>query len=309
VLCTAVIVGTTSVSSAFDNEKGATQLIQPRHGPTARQSAWLKATTEERIILAEALGENGAVRLARSRGWSPILDAGARTVPQGPDLVYRGADGTVLVIEAKGGSSSLNRAYGYEQGTSEWAVKSAERMAGMEGASEAEKRAAVEVLGAARDGKLQVHVMRTKPVLGEPKKAVIEQTVKCSPQATELAREGRVDGRFILALSLARGGRQRKKAFQGAGAGKFRMTFGVGGHEGGHVHPGRGAADECEEADLVRNAVGNSPALARVVFPGFEDIAHGRGGRIGSRLGLHFGNPFPNLAIVGMVDADAPREH
>lgn len=188
-LCVAGMIAATGVVLASDQGKGAAQLIERKSGRTTRQEEWLKATIEERSILAEKLGENGAMRVARSKGWSPILDVGQKTVPQGPDLVYQGTDGVVHVIEAKGGSSPVNRAYGHEQGTPEWAVKSAERIAVMEGASESEKRAAVEVLKAAQEGKLQVHVVRTKHVLGEPKKAVIEQTVKCTRQASELAKQ------------------------------------------------------------------------------------------------------------------------
>ena len=236
-LCAAGIITASDVALASDGPKGAALLMERKHGPTARQEEWLRATTEERTLLAEKLGENGAMRLARGKGWAPILDADQKTVPQGPDLVYRGTDGTVHVIEAKAGSSPLNRAYGYEQGTLEWAVRSAERIAAMGSASEAERCAAAEVLKAARDGGLQVHVIRTRHILGEPKKVVIDQTVKCTRQASELARD-------VLARTVGAGGAATVAAARGATetAEGAAVTIGGAAKAGLVVSEGTGAA-------------------------------------------------------------------
>ena len=168
-------------------EKGAAVLMehQPRQTPAQRE--WLNASTEERRLLAEELGENGAMRWARKQGWRPLIESGKRTVPQGPDMVYRAGDGIVHVIEAKGGSGQLGHAYGYPQGSPEWAVKSAERILKSEAASATERLAAQAVVDAAREGRLQVHVVRTSHILGEPTGVALEQTVQCSKEAEKLA--------------------------------------------------------------------------------------------------------------------------
>jgi hypothetical protein len=168
-------------------EKGAAALMerQPRQTPAQRE--WLNASTEERRLLAEKLGENGAMRWARKQGWQPLLESGKRTVPQGPDMVYRAGDGIVHVIEAKGGSGQLGHAYGHPQGSPEWAVKSAERILKSQAANPTEKLAAQAVIEAARDGRLQVHVVRTSYVLGEPTGVALEQTMQCSKEAEKLA--------------------------------------------------------------------------------------------------------------------------
>lgn len=165
----------------------ATQVGQPAAG-TPRQHAWLKATIEQRIRLAEQLGDEGARTFAKSKGWDSVFDGTARTVMQGPDQVYRGSDGLVHVIEAKGGSGQLGRGYGYSQGSTEWAVESAKRVLRHQGASEAERRGASLVLDAATKGKLEVHVVRTSHVLGEPTAAVLEQSMHCTDEAARIAR-------------------------------------------------------------------------------------------------------------------------
>ncbi|MEI6394211.1 MAG: hypothetical protein WCT12_24290 [Verrucomicrobiota bacterium] len=168
-------------------EKGAAALVehQPRQTPAQRE--WLNASTAERILIGEKLGENGAMRWARQQGWRPLLESGKRTVPQGPDMVYLAGDGTVHVIEAKGGSGQLGHAYGHPQGSSEWAVKSAERILKSQATSSTEKQAAQAVIEAACDGRLQVHVVRTSYVLGEPTGVALEQTLKCNNDAAKLA--------------------------------------------------------------------------------------------------------------------------
>ncbi|MCL5098360.1 MAG: hypothetical protein M1608_12705 [Candidatus Omnitrophica bacterium] len=77
----------------------------------------------------------------------------------------------------------------------------------------------------------------------------------------------------------------------------------VSGHEGDYVHSGRGAPDEGEQADMVRDGLEDFIALGEVVFHGFENVAHGGGGRVGASLDLERGNAVPNFALVGMVGA------
>jgi hypothetical protein len=161
-----------------------------RPAVTTRQQAWLKATVDQRVKLAEQLGDEGARAFAKAKGWFPVFDGTARGVVQGPDQVYRTTDGTVHVIEAKGGSGKLGRAFGYAQGSTEWAVESAKRVLRNPAASESERRGATLVLETAARGNLQVHVVRTSHVLGEPTAAVLEQTAKSTDKAARLATSG-----------------------------------------------------------------------------------------------------------------------
>ncbi|MCA9281435.1 MAG: hypothetical protein H6812_08910 [Phycisphaeraceae bacterium] len=155
---------------------------------TPRQRAWLAAGLNERQAIAEQLGEAGAREYARARGWTPLVDGTASTFRQGFDQVWQDAAGLVHVVEAKGGTSALNSGYGFRQGTAEWAVKAAEATIKSPSASEAERSAAKRVLQAAKRGEMQVHVIRTPHVLGEPGAAVVEATKKTSSAATKLAK-------------------------------------------------------------------------------------------------------------------------
>lgn len=156
---------------------------------TPRQQTWLDATINDRVLLSEELGEEGGRAFAKSKGWETVYDGKSWSTIHGPDQVYRGADGTVHMIEAKGGSGQLGRGYGHAQGSSEWAVESAKRVLRSSSATEAERRGAEAVLEGAAKGKLEVHVVRTTHTLGEPHVAKLEQTVKCSEQATKMAKE------------------------------------------------------------------------------------------------------------------------
>jgi len=161
--------------------------VQAPTSGTPRQQAWLRSTVNERVQIAESLGEDGARAFARSRGLTPVLDGTQRSLPQGLDQVYTAADGTVHVLEAKGGGSPLGKAYGFEQGTPEWAVESAKRMARSGKAGSAEKAAAEVVLKAATQGRLEVHVVRTKHILGEPTAAVLERSMGSTTDSARLA--------------------------------------------------------------------------------------------------------------------------
>lgn len=87
------------------------------------------------------------------------MDGTNSTLRQGFDQVYR--SGNVMhVIEANGGSSRLPEAYGYLQGSPQWAVKAAERTLLSQNASPAEREAARAVLRAAQSGNLYVHPRR-----------------------------------------------------------------------------------------------------------------------------------------------------
>jgi len=154
---------------------------------TDRREDWIRATPEQRNSIAEEIGEEGARAYAKSRGYKPIFDGVGRTIPQGPDQVYYDPrTGEIVVIEAKGGTSPLGRAYGYEQGTRQWAVKSAERMAINPKASAAERKAGVEVIKAAQEINLRVEVVRTEHVLGRPTRVILESVHRSSECAEEV---------------------------------------------------------------------------------------------------------------------------
>ncbi len=156
---------------------------------TKAQQAWLSATIPQRVKLAEEIGESGARQFAKSKGWSSLFSGVGRTLPQGPDQVYRATDGIVHVIEAKGGSSSLGHAYGHPQGSANWAVESAKRVANSPAASAAERSAANQVIQAAAKGNLEVHVVRTRHILGQPTVAVLEQSVRSTDDTARLAKQ------------------------------------------------------------------------------------------------------------------------
>jgi hypothetical protein len=155
---------------------------------TPRQQAWLQASIDQRARLAEKLGDEGTRVFAKAKGYESIFDGTKRALAQGPDQVYRGAAGVVHVFESKGGSGQLGYAYGYAQGTPEWAVESAQQVLRSSKATPAEKLGAEAVLQAAAKGKLQVHVVRTSHVLGEPSLAVLEQSLRSTERSASLAR-------------------------------------------------------------------------------------------------------------------------
>lgn len=144
---------------------------------TRRQRIWLKASPQQRIKLAEQLGDNGARIFAKNHKWIPVFDGTSRNITQGPDQVYRDLNGNIHVIEAKGGSSPLRQSYGHAQGSITWAIESAKRVLRHHHASQTERQGAIIILEAAANRKLQVHVIRTLHVLGEPTTIVLEQTV------------------------------------------------------------------------------------------------------------------------------------
>lgn len=174
-------------------QTAAPPLIEPprpevRHGQFSRRAEWLRATEDQRVLLAEQIGEEGADVWAQRQGWRPLLDGSKDLFPHGPDRVWRGVDGRIHVVEAKGGTSRLGCGYGYKQGTPEWAVKSAERMLKSNGTTACERSAARAILEAAVKAELDVHVVRTAHVLGEPAPPVLDISMNCTAKATRLAQ-------------------------------------------------------------------------------------------------------------------------
>jgi hypothetical protein len=146
---------------------------------TPRQQVWLKASLEERNLLAERLGEEGAEAFAAKAGYKPLLTKADKSVRQGFDQVYRAPDGGIVVVEAKGGTSALGRGYGFEQATPEWAIEVSRRMVANGEMTAGERNVGKLVLEGARDSKLTVQVVRTPHVLGEPAVPVLERSLAC----------------------------------------------------------------------------------------------------------------------------------
>ncbi|MBQ2621474.1 MAG: hypothetical protein IJF84_09080 [Thermoguttaceae bacterium] len=138
-------------------------------------------------LISEEIGERGAKDFARNRGWEPILTKAEKSTghPQGFDQVWKGVDGKIHVIEAKGGESRPSG----NQGTSKWCVEAAEKTLKNHAATEAEKSAARTVLEAASKGKLDIYVVRTSHVQGAAGNTICKSVEECTEEATRLAKE------------------------------------------------------------------------------------------------------------------------
>jgi hypothetical protein len=141
-------------------------------------------------LLSKKIGEEGAWAYAKQQGYQPVLTGAGRIHPHGPDGVYLdvrqvhlGKDGTVVAIEAKGNWSRPRQGYGSPQGSPEWAIRGARRWLTSPVASDAERRAAVLILEAARDEKLVVEVVRT--MTGETVGKRVNRAVSGKPAARE----------------------------------------------------------------------------------------------------------------------------
>jgi hypothetical protein len=125
--------------------------------------------------LVETIGVEGAEVYARHVGYEPLL-TGRPGRGQGFDHVCRDGD-RIKVIEAKGGDSPTKTYRGHRQGTIENAEAVAEWAVNSQATSAEEKRVAGEVLKAARDGRLDVEVVRTEHVRGKPGVTRVESVV------------------------------------------------------------------------------------------------------------------------------------
>jgi len=152
-------------------------------------------------LISEELGEEGAERLCREKGWEPLLRKcdKAQNHPQGVDQVWRSPDGKLQVIEAKGiakGDSFRlpeNR-FGHKEGTPEWVIDTLDDTLRSNAASETEKRVARQVLEAAQKGEMNIHVICTKHVYGKPEMPGWVSMKPCTEEATRMA--GRVMDRL-----------------------------------------------------------------------------------------------------------------
>ena len=166
----------------------ATEIETPITSLTPKQLQWQQSSIQNRILIAEKIGEEGAKAFASVKGYEPILNDADKAIRQGFDQVYRAKDGSIVVIEAKGGTSPIGRAYGCEQGIPEWTVKAAKHIIENSKASVLEKEPAKMVLDAAKNGNLTTLVVRTKHILGQPYAAVLESTTKAGEAESKLAK-------------------------------------------------------------------------------------------------------------------------
>jgi hypothetical protein len=166
----------------------ATEIEAPITSLTSKQLEWQQSSIQNRILISEKIGEDGAKAFASMRGYEPLLNDADKAIRQGFDQVYRAKDGSIVVIEAKGGTSPIGRAYGCEQGTPEWAVRAAKHITENSKASVLEKETAKMVLDAAKNGNLTTLVVRTKHILGQPYAAVLESTMNAGEAESKLAK-------------------------------------------------------------------------------------------------------------------------
>ncbi|MBQ2821089.1 MAG: hypothetical protein IJF17_05825 [Thermoguttaceae bacterium] len=273
---------------------------------------WMEAGDQGRNPLVEEIGEEGAERLAKERGWTKVLGKEHKTPShrQGFDQVWKSADGHVHVIEAKGGTSPLGTGYGFRQGTPEWAVRAAEDTLRSGKAGEAEKQAARMVLKAAEEGKMSVHVVRTEHVLGKPKMPKWESMKSCTPEAKQLAGNilrgagnaqtaaAKTESQKVpIAKGAAKhGGKALKTIAKGAAAAGVSVDVGLRCHE----------AIEVEQKYHRGEINGNQRAKAHV--KNGAGMAGGMGGAAagaygGAAVGATIGSviPGPGTAIGGFV--------
>ena len=130
---------------------------------------WIEATLNQRILLAEKIGEQGRARFAAEQGWIKLLGSRNPGIHQGPDSVYWDKrSGRLRVLEAKGGTSPLKWTFNSRQGTNLNAIRSARFVLLSSKATLMEKVAAARVIVAAQQGRLDTGVIRTTHVLGTP---------------------------------------------------------------------------------------------------------------------------------------------
>ncbi len=130
---------------------------------------WIEAPLNQRILLAEKIGLQGAARFAAERGWIKILGSRYHAIQQGPDTVYWDKHSARLhVLEAKGGTAKPIKAFNSLQGTNKNAIRSARFVLRSLKATLMEKHAAALVIVAAQQGRLVTGVISTPHVLGTP---------------------------------------------------------------------------------------------------------------------------------------------
>jgi hypothetical protein len=126
--------------------------------------------------LVEEIGIEGAQKYIAEVRYEPLYQGLSRR-GMGFDLPPCRDGNRLVVIEAKGGSSPLKTYHGHEQGTIEYTQAVAEWTLRSASTTVEEKKAAQEVLKAAREGRLYIEVVRTEHVQGRPGKTYVEKII------------------------------------------------------------------------------------------------------------------------------------
>ncbi len=133
------------------------------------------ALLNNRIRLAERLGEQGRARFAAEHGWIKLLGSRDRGIRQGPDSVYWDRQsGLVRVLEAKGGNAQPGLFYGSPQNTNQYTIRSAQRVLKSPIATGPAKVASARVIVAAQKRRLVTGVVRTSHMGGKPSEPRLE---------------------------------------------------------------------------------------------------------------------------------------
>lgn len=159
-----------------------------------RQKNWSShygdASTYQRTLFSERIGNQGSALYAKQEGLETILGARQKTIRQGPDRICLDTRTDTLVVqENKGGGSRLGESYGEPQGTVKNTILSAEAALKMKSISAEESEAYSMVLEYAAKGKLKVEVIRTLHDNGSPERPQVESVDLSSPQSRNAANE------------------------------------------------------------------------------------------------------------------------
>jgi hypothetical protein len=122
----------------------------------------------------EKIGDAGARQYARSMGFEPIYQ-GKPGQGKGFDQVYRSGK-QIVVVEAKGGNSPLKQYYGYRQGTAKYTLEVANRTLKSPKATQAARKAAIEIRKAHKEGRLVIQKVRTKHIDGKAEPTFVRTT-------------------------------------------------------------------------------------------------------------------------------------
>jgi len=156
------------------------------HPSTRHTKNWAALPTQQKRMVGEAIGERGADRFARARGYKPLLTYKQKTYRHGYDQVwYDPSTKEIVAIEAKGGSGQLRG----RQGTSDDVVAAAKKMMRSAFSSTREKKVAQMVLEYAAEGRLRVESIATPHKKGLALQPKLLRVEKINPAAQENAKQ------------------------------------------------------------------------------------------------------------------------
>ena len=254
---------------------------------TLAQQHWLASDLSQRQSIAEQIGVNGAERYAAQQSYVPLIGVSEKTTIHGPDGVYWAPDGKLVVIEAKGGTSPINRSYGYIQGTPENAIAGAVRMLKNNQLPAQERFAYETLIREAAHGNIRGETVRTVHVLGEPGLPTLQRDNSCSTTAQTLAKAASKELSIVEAeapllltngqkIGLSLGG------IVGIGGGVLQVRNGVNQIEKGYLVDGSfdtiGGVGNVVGGSLIvfgKGAAGASVGAWTASFDGLKDVVAG----------------------------------